>query len=171
MDKFTNDFVTSPPVSFGRRPCGFRVKWALLAFQKCWCHWHWTTQSDSFCLSTAPQLLQDATDSRSTCEAFQICYAHEVEQWIRKNYGRVVTVYQISELFERAAISAELDSSPASGPSSDLTTLQFWAKEMRLVKAHNITRAESLNQGRNVIQFLRQQQQWSGRLASAQCPQ
>jgi cellobiose-specific phosphotransferase system component IIB len=33
-------------------------------------------------------------------------YAQEVEQWIRSNPGRVITVYQIGELFGRAYMKA-----------------------------------------------------------------
>ena len=29
-------------------------------------------------------------------------YVHEVEQWIRRNDGKFVTVYQVVEFFERA---------------------------------------------------------------------
>lgn len=33
-------------------------------------------------------------------------HAQEIETWLRANFGRVVTVYQIGELFQRAYMKA-----------------------------------------------------------------
>jgi hypothetical protein len=91
----------------------------------------------------------------------EIYYAQEVERF-RSNPGRAVTVCQVGELFGRAYMKAA-----AIGTSSDLTTLQFWTNQMRLVIFYHITRTESPNQGRHVIQILQQQQESSVQPTSA----
>jgi hypothetical protein len=45
----------------------------------------------------------------------KIYYAKETEQWIRRNNGRLVTIYQVAELFGNAYLRAATAESAASG--------------------------------------------------------